>query len=140
MANSFLSSQFWYCGSTKWSAVAAWPGTSQAVAAGALCRQAAAPAVGSERVFAAVVAGTTNATAEPSWNITQGSTTADGSVTWMEVTGKAAVNGDATNPNNWTSVKNTGLNLGVIILDNSGASVQIVTTAGTYRKWHTTIF
>lgn len=88
----------WYCtygngSSTGYYAVTAWP-TATAVAAGVLRRQSAAPSVGNERVFICIVAGTTGGS-EPSWTLTKGAKTTDNTVTWQEVTGRAAVNGDA---------------------------------------------
>lgn len=88
----------WYCtygngSSTGYYAVTAWP-TSTSVAAGVLRRQSAAPSVGNERVFICIVAGTTGGS-EPSWTVTKGAKTTDNTVTWQEVTGRPAVNGDA---------------------------------------------
>ncbi len=60
----------WYCSSVGWAAVTAWP-VSTALTAGTLCRQNTTPAVGSERVFAVTITGTTGGT-EPTWVITKG--------------------------------------------------------------------
>lgn len=107
-------------------------------AAGALIRQLAAPAVGSERVFVCVVAGTSLAS-EPTFTLTRGAKTAEAAgPTWQECTGIAALNGDVTNTPSWTisatppgGVKNTSVTLGQVIKRDSAASYQICTTAGT---------
>jgi hypothetical protein len=122
-----------YCNSVGYAAVPAWAATT-AIAAGALRRQLAAPAVNNERVFVCIVAGTTGG-AEPTWALTRGATTVDGTVTWMEVTGVAAVNGDSVNTYTWNAIKALAAgnpSLGVIIQRNSGTSYQICTTSGTY--------
>jgi len=128
---AFLTGQAWYCGSTKYSAVAQWA-ASTPYSAGALVRQLATPTVGNERVFCCVVAGTSNSS-EPSWTLTQGAKTTDNSVTWIEVTGKPGVNGDLTNCFTWTQMKaqTSAPSQGVVIQTNSGGSVQVCTTTGT---------
>lgn len=123
--------------STGYYAVTVWPSLT-AVAAGVIRRQAAAPAVGSERCFVCVVAGTT-LVGEPSWNLTRGALTAEAAgPTWQECTGIAALNGDATNTPSWTitatppgGVKGTAVTLGQVIKRDNGASYQICTVAGT---------
>jgi hypothetical protein len=120
---------YWYVGSDKYNSITAWP-TSGSISAGTLTRQNATPTVGNERVFAAVVGGTTGGS-EPSWTVTKGAKTTDNTVTWQEVTGQPGVNGDLTNCPNWTAVKNTAVALGTVIQRNNGVSLQVCTTAGT---------
>src|SRR4029077_13978030 len=125
----------WYCNAGNQSttghyAVTKWA-TGATIAAGALRRQNTAPAVGSERVFVCVVAGTTHATTEPTWTVTRGAKTTDNTVTWQECTGLSGVNGDLTNTPNWTTIKNTAIVLGQLIQRDNAASYQICTTAGT---------
>jgi hypothetical protein len=120
----------WYVNSVSYAAVTAWA-TGATIAAGALRRQSAAPSVGNERVFVAIVGGTTHATTEPTWTVTRGAKTTDNTVTWQECTGQAGVNGDATNTPSWTVAKNTAISLGVIIKDVAGTHLFICSTAGT---------
>ena len=82
-----------YVGSTKYTAVAQWSAT-HTFAAGAIVRQLASPAVGSERCFQ-TAAGGVSGSSEPTWVLTAGSTSpTDSSITdWVEITGKAAKNG-----------------------------------------------
>lgn len=118
-----------YVSSVGYTAVTAWA-TGTAKNAGDLIR-ATAPAVGAERVFVCIVAGTTHATTQPTWTTTRGAKTTDNTVTWQECTGLSGVNGDLTNTPTWTQIKNTAIVLGQIIQRDNGASYQICTTAGT---------
>lgn len=116
--------------STGYYAVTAWSATA-AKNAGDLIRQNTTPSVNNEKVFVCVVAGTTGGS-EPSWaTFPRGQTTTDGTVTWLECTGNAGLNGDATNTPTWTSIKNTSISQGQIIKRDNGASYQICTTSGT---------
>lgn len=78
----------WYCGSTKYTAVAQWAANT-VYGAGAIVRQLAAPAVGSERCFRTALGGTSHATTEPIWVTTKGAAQpTDGTITdWVECTG-----------------------------------------------------
>lgn len=130
MANLNIST--WYTDSVQWTAVAAWI-QNHAYTCGQLVRQLATPAVGSERVFVCGVAGTSNNVAEPTWVITRYGATTDGTVTWYEVTGNAATNGDLTNALTWTQqhTSSTAVTTGLIIYDVTSASLQVCTTSGT---------
>ena len=125
----------WYCNAgdqltTGYYAVAKRP-QNTAVVAGQLVRQFTAPAVSSERVFICIVAGTTANTTDATWVLTRGAKTTDGTATWMECTGQAALNGDLTNTATWAQVKAvTPAVLGQIIKRSNNASYQICTTAG----------
>jgi hypothetical protein len=124
-----------------WSAVVPWA-AGATIAAGALRRQLAVPAVSSERVFAAVVAGTTGG-AEPAWVVTQGAKTTDNTVTWIECTGQPGVNGDLTNCPTWLQNKNTAVAIGLIICNAAQSCLFVCTTAGTTGNateptWNTT--
>lgn len=124
----------WYCRDSStpvgWSSVTAWS-TGATIAAGVLRRQSATPAVGSERVFISIVAGTTHATTEPTWTTTKGAKTTDNTVTWQECTGNPAVNGDLTNTPLSSSVRSVAQALGKIIQNNAGTRLFICSTAGT---------
>lgn len=126
-----IGPSYWYCGSTKWTAVTAWAALA-VTTVGTLIRQLAAPTVGNERVWVCVGAGTTGA-AEPSpWTFTKGSKTTDGTVTWMEVTGQPGVNGNTTDCQTWTAnAKSNTVALGQVIYDSGTSSLQICTTNGT---------
>lgn len=114
-----------------WSAVTAWT-TGASKSAGALIRQSTTPSVGNERIFVAIVAGTTHATTEPTWTVTKGAKTTDNaSITWQECTGQPGVNGDLGNTPTWLQNKNTSVSLGHIVQRASAGSLQIVSTAGT---------
>ena len=100
------------------------------VSAGALVRQFTAPSVGSERVFACVVAGTTANTTDATWTVTKGAKTTDGTATWIEVTGQPAVNGDTSSGHCPVWGASLTPTLGVIIYDSGTSSLQVCTTSG----------
>lgn len=122
----------WYVSSVGFTAVTQWV-KNTSFSAGALCRQTA-PAVGSERVFVAVVGGKTVNSSEPTLTATRGAKTVDGTVTWQECTGIAALNGDLTNTPTWSTLTGNAafaVTLGQVIKRNNGASIWICSTAGT---------
>ena len=89
----------WYCNygdgsTTGYYAVAQWAAT-HTYSVGAIVRQLATPAVGSERCFRCTTAGTSLG-AEPAWVTTNGSTTTEaGGPVWTEVTGNSTYNWSA---------------------------------------------
>lgn len=116
--------------STGYFATAQWTALT-AYTAGQRVRQLAAPTVGNERIFICIIAGTSLAS-EPTWVLTYGAKTAEAAgPTWMEITGRSAVNGDLTNTNNWTALKNKALVLGQLMVNVAADHYFIVTTAGT---------
>ena len=125
----------WYANWGDGSTTGCWAVTARpqntAVAAGMVRSQFTAPGNFSERCFVCIVAGTTANITDATWVLTRGAKTTDGTATWQECTGQAAVNGDATNTVNWTTVKNQSVTLGQIIKRNNDASYQICSTAGT---------
>ncbi len=123
----------WYCNfgngtSTGYYAVAKWA-ASHAYTVGQIIRQLATPAVNNERCFICIVAGTSSGT-EPTWVLYKGNTTTDNTVTWIECTGKPALNGDLTNTPTSANNRSGAQTLGYIITD-TGLNYFICTTAGT---------
>jgi hypothetical protein len=104
---------------------------------GNIIRQAAAPAVGSERTFICIKStsgtGATGAS-EPTWTVTRGAINADtATINWQECTGIAALNGDLTNTPLWSnaSIKGQAITLGQVIQNVAGTLILICTVAGT---------
>lgn len=112
-----------YWGVTAWA-------SSTAKSAGDRVRQTA-PAYGSERVFICVVAGTTNST-EPSWTTTRGGSTTDNTVTWREITGHPAMNGDSTNVQTFAQANALGAarHLGQIVKNGAADRYFLCTVSG----------
>lgn len=104
-----------------------------AVAAGQIVRQFTTPAVGSERAYICIIAGTTANTTDATWsNLGRGRKITDGTATWIECTGLPCVNGDITNTPTWSEFKALGAPwFGSSIKRNNGASYQLCTTEGT---------
>lgn len=118
-----------YISSAKYAAVTAWVANT-AKTVGQLVRQSATPSVGNERVFVCIVAGTTHATTEPTWSVSRGDKTTDGTVTWQEVTGLPGLNGDFTSTPTWlTGAKSTNVSQGHVITDNAGTHLFIASVA-----------
>jgi hypothetical protein len=117
---------------TKWAA-------STSYVCGNLVRQNAIPNLNAERVFVcmASTSGTgQSAATEPSWTTTaqctRGAKFTDNTVTWIEATGVAALNGDlSTNTPTWTTVKNTAVTQGQVIQNVAGTLILIASVAGT---------
>ena len=63
--------------------------------------------------------------------LTRGAKTTDNTLTWMEATGQAALNGDLVNTPIWLTIKNTAILLGQVIQNAAGTRIMICTTAGT---------
>lgn len=115
-----------YYAVAKWSAMTICP-------PGTIRRQTA-PALGSERCFVAVQlnqAGSTGTT-EPTWVVTRGARTSDIGVSWQEITGVPALNGDLANTPTWAQAKLTAAtaSLGTVIKRNNGVSIQVCITSG----------
>lgn len=126
---AFLSNQIWYCGSSKYASVAAWTALTT-YAAGNIVRQLATPTVGVERCFVCLTStAPVSGASEPTWTTTQGAKTTDGTITWLEITGKPAMNGDVASTNAWP--QNTAVSVGVLIKNTVANTFFACTTAGT---------
>lgn len=125
-----------------WSAVTAWH-TPWTPAAGTLCRQAAAPTVGNERVFVCTASGAVGGT-EPTWVVTKAGSTTDNSATWLEITGQPGVNGDLTNTPTWAQQKASSSSItasGMVLQDAAGDCLFVGTAAtigATEPTWNKT--
>jgi hypothetical protein len=122
---AYNGSSAWYISSVAYAAVAAFA-ASTAYSAGQLIRQLTAPAVGSERVFVCIVAGTSGT--EPTWVVTKGARNTSTTPVFQECTGEPGVNGDTAHCMQW-AVSSTPL-LGAVIYVSSNGSLQICSTSG----------
>ena len=104
---------------------------STAYAVGQIVRQFTAPAVGSERAFVCIIAGTSSSATDATWVLTRGARTTDGTVTWQECTGAAGLNGDLTNAPAYSAVGNQAITLGQTIKNNAATYYFICSVAGT---------
>jgi hypothetical protein len=124
----------WYCeddGASHafgWSALTA-RANSTVYVVGDIRKQDGSVTVGNERAYMCVVAGTSGASS-PAWTYTKGAQIADGGVTWREVSGQPAVNGDAANTVAWAASTAYALTASVI-KNTAGAYYFICITAGT---------
>jgi hypothetical protein len=139
---------YWYVNfgdgaTTGYYAIPRWS-TGTAKTVGQFVRQNTTPTVGNERCFVCIAAGTTNATTEPTWVLTAGARTNDGTVTWMECSGRAGTNGSLLYTTAWITT------LGAVVLGTqikgtatATTTLFICTTAGTVGvtepTWNTTI-
>lgn len=121
---------YWHVSSAGWTAVTAWAANT-VTAVGTLRRQLAAVAVGAERTFICIVAGTTHLTTEPTWVGTKGAKTTDNTVTWQECTGQPFGNGNLRDTYAWSAVNGQAVALGYVISDVARANYFICTAAGT---------
>lgn len=111
---------------TGYWAVPIWQAT-HAYAAAALVRPVAA-AVGNERIFCCIVAGTSAGT-EPSWPTTEAGSIVDSGATWIEVTGRPGVNGDIVNcPTRGSGTQS--FSKGQIIYDAASGTLQLANNSG----------
>lgn len=140
---AFNNSKAFYVDSVNYAALSVWSaGASKVV--GNVVRQVS-PSLNAERAFMCAVAGTTHATTEPTWSTSRGDATTDNaSITWIEVSGNAALNGDITNTPNWTSgSKAQGVSRGHIIKNDAATHLFLARTSGTGHStteptWDTT--
>lgn len=128
MAN--LTPAVWYIGSVGYTAVTSWVANT-ARTCGTFIR-ATAPTAQNERVFVATNSATSAAATQPTWALTKGAKTTDGTIIYMECTGQPGSNGDATNTPTWQQQHDfsTTVALGIIIQNNGGSGLFICTTAG----------
>lgn len=139
---AFNNSRGYLVDSVNYAALTAWA-VATAKVIGNVVRQVS-PSLNNERAFMCTTAGTTHATTEPTWDTSRGGQTTDNTVTWLEVTGNSALNGDITNTPNWTlGSKNQGVSRGHIIKNDAATHLFICTTSGTGHAtteptWNTT--
>ena len=118
---------------------------STSYAPGSIVRPNTAPAINSERVYVATQTAAANSgSTEPTWTFTRGVRITDGSVTWQECSGAAALNGDLVNAPNWTTnfLGAKAITLGQVITNSAQTFVFICSVAGTTASaeptWNTT--
>ena len=121
----------WYVSSVGYTSVSSW--VANTITSVGNCIRPNSPTAGNERVYVCTAAGTTNTATEPTWTYaTRGQIQpTDGSVTWQECSGQAAVNGDLTNTLTWASYASKQPPLGMIIKNNAGTYYFICTVSGT---------
>jgi SPRY domain len=119
-----------YCDSVAYNAIPMWT-ASTVYTVGQIVRQRAAPAVGNERCFVCVTAGTSAAT-EPTWQLNHGQFTSEtGGLKWQECTAMPAMNGDNVNTNNWNAVNGLATQVGTIIKNVANTLYLIGNGGGT---------
>jgi len=104
-----------------------------AVVAGQIVRNFTAPAVGGERCWICIIAGTTANTTDATWSTTRGVGITDGTAKWAECSGMSAVNGDAINTLTYAAARlvNSVPSQGAVVKRNNGASYQMCTFSAT---------
>jgi hypothetical protein len=131
-----------YCDSVAYNAIPMWT-ASTVYTVGQIVRQRAAPAVGNERCFICVIAGTSLAS-EPSWSTSArgAGTVESGGPKWYECSGHPAINGDPTNVGLWKA--STSVAPGSPIIKNTALTHYFMcdqvsgTTGATEPTWNTT--
>jgi hypothetical protein len=135
----------WYCEADWTSQLFGWSlltarANSTAYSVGDIRKQDGTISIGNERAYMCVVAGTSGSTS-PTWAYTKGYNIGDGGVTWKEITGQPAFNGDATNTPVWAAYSSYGTTFGCV-KNSAGTHYFTPTTGGnsggTEPTWNTT--